>query len=242
MTDTPLTANLRARPPGLHGAGDEYWGLAWAALEWLERNAEEGMQTLETGSGSSTIVFAAKGADHVAVTPDPSEEKRIRGQCELLGISSERVTFRIGPSHEVLPALEPRPLDIVLVDGAHGFPYPALDWWFLAPQLKVGGRMLIDDAYMPPVGALVDSLRAQPAWQIDETVGHRTVVVRKIAEGLPSFDWGGERVGGRMNFRYLPAAERGVAAVRHRVFSSRLGLRAVGVARRGSGLRWRKSG
>jgi len=45
-----------------------------------------------------------------------------------------------------------------------------------------------------------------------------------------------------MNFRYLPAAERGVAAVRHRVFSSRLGLRAVGVARRGSGLRWRKSG
>jgi len=130
----------------------------------------------------------------------------------------------------------------VLVDGAHGFPYPALDWWFLAPQLKVGGRMLIDDAYMPPVGALVDSLRAQPAWQIDETVGHRTVVVRKIAEGLPSFDWGGERVGGRMNFRYLPAAERGVAAVRHRVFSSRLGLRAVGVARRGSGLRWRKSG
>jgi len=72
--------------------------------------------------------------------------------------------------------------------------------------------------------------------------GYRTVVVRKVAEGLPHFDWGGERVGGRMNFRYLPAAERVVAAVRHRVFSARLGLRAVGLARRGSGLRWRKSG
>ena len=108
MTDTPLTANLRARPPGLHGAGDEYWGLAWPALEWLERNVQEGMQTLETGSGSSTIVFAAKGAEHIAVTPDPTEEARIRGEAERRGISTERVSFRVGPSHEVLPGLEPR--------------------------------------------------------------------------------------------------------------------------------------
>ncbi len=242
MTDTPLTANLRVRPPGLHGAGDEYWGLAWAALEWLERHVQEGMQTVETGSGSSTIVFAAKGADHVAVTPDAGEEGRIREECERRGISSARVRFVVGPSHEVLPTLEPRCLDVVLVDGAHGFPYPVLDWWLLAPHLRVGGRMLIDDAYMPPVGALVDSLRAQPRWAIEQTVGYRTVVVRKLAEGLPDFDWGGERLGGRMNFRYLPAAERGVAALRHRVFSSQLGLRAVGAARRGTGLRWRKSG
>jgi hypothetical protein len=242
MTDTPLTADLRARPPGLHGWGDEYWGLAWPALEWLERNVEEGMQTLETGSGASTIVFAAKGADHVAVTPDPTEEERIRGECERRGISSDRVRFLVGPSHEVLPALEPRELDLVLVDGAHGFPYPMLDWWFLAPHLKVGGRMLIDDAYMPPVSVLIDALRVQSQWEIAETAGYRTVVVRKIAEGLPPFDWGGERVGGRMNFRYLPLAERGVAALRHRVFSSRLGLSAVGLARRGTGLRWRKSG
>jgi len=242
MTDTPLTANLRAHPPGLHGAGDEYWGLAWPALEWLERNVEAGMQTLETGSGASTIVFAAKGADHVAVTPDPTEEERIRAEADRRGIPTERVSFLVGPSHEVLRALEPRALDLVLIDGAHGFPYPMLDWWFLAPNLKVGGRMLLDDAYMPPVGALVDALRAQPGWEVVETVGYRTVVVRKLAEGLPGFDWGGERVGGPMSFRYLPPAERGVAAVRHRIFSSRLGLRAVSLARRGTGLRWRKAG
>jgi hypothetical protein len=242
VTDTPLTDDLRAHPPGLHGAGDEYWGLAWPALEWLERNVEEGMQTLETGSGASTMVFAAKGADHVAVTPDPTEEERIRAEAARRGISTERVSFLVGPSHDVLRELEPRALDLILVDGAHGFPYPMLDWWFLAPSLKVGGRMLLDDAYMPPVGALVDALRAQPAWEVVETAGYRTVVVRKLAEGLPNFDWGGERVGGRMSFRYLPTAERGFAAVRHRIFSSRLGLRAVSLARRGTGLRWRKAG
>lgn len=240
--DRSLTAELRSTPPGLHGGGLEYWGLAWAALEWLEREVRPGLATLETGSGSSTLVFAAGGADHEAITPDESEETRIRGECERRGIDSSRVRFRIGSSHEVLPALEPRPLDLVLVDGAHGFPYPILDWWLLAQHLRVGGRMLLDDAYMPPVGALVDALRAQPAWEIVETVGYRTVVVRKLADELPSFDWGGERLGGRMSFRYLRPAERSVAAVRHRLFSTDLGLRAVALARRGSGLRWRKRG
>lgn len=237
-----LTEELRASPPGLHGEGDEYWGLAWAALRWLEENVHPGMATLETGAGSSTIVFAAAGADHEAVTPDAAEEDRIRRQCERRGIDSSSVHFRIGASHEVLPTLEQRPLDLVLVDGAHGFPYPILDWWYLAPHLKVGGRMLLDDAYMPPVATLVDALRADPAWQVEGSVGYRTAIVRKVAEGLPPFDWGGERLGGRMSFRYLPPAERAVASARHRIFSTRGGLALVGLARRRSALRWRKRG
>src|ERR687883_850700 len=171
-----LTDDLRASPPGLHGAGDEYWGLAWAALGWLEDNVSRGMATLETGSGSSTLVFAARGAEHEAVTPDPAEEARIRAECERRGISSERVRFLIGPSHKVLPRWEPRPLDLVLVDGAHGFPYPTLDWWYLAPHLKIGGLMLLDDAYMPPVAAVVDHLRDSKAWRLEAPVSFRTAV------------------------------------------------------------------
>ena len=237
-----LTDELRASPPGLHGEGDEYWGLAWAALRWLEENVTSGMATLETGAGSSTIVFAAAGADHEAVTPDAAEEARIREECDRRGIDSSSVHFRIGASHEVLAALEPRPLDLVLVDGAHGFPYPILDWWYLAPRLRVGGVMLLDDAYMPPVGALVDALRAQPAWEVAAAIGHRTVAVRKVSEELPPFDWGGERVGGRMSFRYLPGARRAAASLVHRAFTTDLGLRAVALARRNTALRWRNRG
>ena len=239
---TRLTDDLRASPPGLHGAGDEYWGLAWAALRWLEDNVTEGMATLETGAGSSTIVFAAAGAEHEAVTPDAAEEARVRGECERRGISSERVRFLIGPSHEVLAAWEPRPLDLVLVDGAHGFPYPVLDWWYVAPHVRVGGVVLLDDAYMPPVRVLVDALREQPGWEVAGVVSARTVAVRKTAEGLPPFDWHGEALGGRMSFRYLPPARRAVASLRHRAFSTSLGLRVVGLARRRSALRWRKRG
>lgn len=237
-----LVAELRAQPPGLHAGGAEYWGLAWAALEWLEREVRPGMATLETGSGSSTLVFAAGGADHEAVTPAADEEERFRAECERRGIDDSRVVFHIGLSHEVLTALEPRPLDLALIDGAHGFPYPILDWWFLASRLKVGGRLLVDDAYMPPVAALVDALRAQPHWEVEGAVGYRTVIVRKLDEGLPSFDWEGERIGGRLNFRYLRPVPRAIAATRHRTFSTRVGLGLVRLARRRSGLRWRRTG
>ena len=201
-----------------------------------------GMATLETGSGSSTLVFAAAGAEHEAVTPDPAEEERIRAECERRGIDSSSVRFRIGPSHEVLPQLEPRPLDLVLLDGAHGFPYPVLDWWYVAPHVRVGGLVLLDDAYMPPVRVLVDALREQPAWEMAAPIGQRTVAVRKVVEGLPPFDWHGEPIGGRMSFGYLPPAHRAAASLRHRVFSTPLGLRAVALARRRSALRWRKRG
>jgi predicted O-methyltransferase YrrM len=238
----PLTDQLRREPPGLHAGGAEYWGLAWDALAWLERELRAGMATLETGSGASTLVFAAAGAVHESVTPAADEEERFRAECERRGIDGSRVSFRLGLSHEVLPMLEPRPLDLVLVDGAHGFPYPVLDWWFVAPRLKPGGRVLIDDAYMPPVRALVDALRAQPQWELEEAASFRTAVVRKVAEGLPSFDWEGERIGGGMGFAYLPARERVVASARQRFFSTRLGLRAVELARHPTGLRFRRKG
>lgn len=237
-----LVEQLRREPPGLHAGGEEYWGLAWEALAWLEREVRPGMATLETGSGASTLVFAAGGAEHEAVTPSRDEEERFRAECERRGIDGSRVAFRVGLAHEVLPGLEPRPLDIVLIDGAHGFPYPVLDWWLVAPRLKIGGRILIDDAYMPPVRALVDALRAQPHWQLEEAASFRTAVVRKVADGLPSFDWEGERIGGGMGFAYLRPAARVVASSRQRIFSTRLGLRAVEFARRRTGLRFRRRG
>ena len=234
-----LTDRLRHDPPGLHAGGSEYWGLAWEALEWLEREVRPGMATLETGSGASTLVIAAAGAEHEAVTPSTDEEARFRAEAKRRSVDPSRVEFRIGLSHEVLPRLEPRPLDLVLVDGAHGFPYPILDWWYVAPRVKIGGRVLLDDAYMPPVRAIVDAVRADPSWAVEDAASFRTAVVRKLADSPPSFDWEG---GGRMGFGYLPPAGRAVASARQRLFSTRLGLRAVELARHRTGLRYRRKG
>jgi len=225
-----LTDDLKATPPGLHGQS-EFWGLAWEALDFIERTVQPGMATLETGAGASTIVFAARGAEHEAVTPSQDEADRITAECERRGIATDKLRFRIGSSADVLRTWEPRRLDFVLVDGAHAFPYPTLDWWYLAPHLKVGGLMLLDDAYMPPVASVVDHLRDSKAWHLEAPVSFRTAVARKLADEVPDGEWKGERVGGRMNFRYLPPGRRSVTAVRQRVFSTRIGLKLVELTR-----------
>jgi len=193
------------------------------------------MATLETGAGASTIVFAASGAEHETVTPSQAEADRILAECERRGISTERLTFRIGSSADVLYNWQPRPLDVVLVDGAHAFPYPTLDWWFLHPHVKTGGLMLLDDAYMPPVAAVVEHCRNSAAWRIEPAVSFRTAVVRKLGDETIDGEWKGNR----MNFAYLPPGKRAVAAVRQRVFSTKAGLKAVELAqpliRRGRG-------
>src|SRR5919197_6053 len=105
---------------------------------------------------------------------------------------------------------------------------------------RVGGLVLLDDAYMPPVRVIVDALRDMPGWEVAAAVSPRTVAVRKVAEGLPPFDWRGEPIRGRVSFRYLPPARRAAASLRHRAFSTNLGLRLVGLARRRSALKWQK--
>jgi precorrin-6B methylase 2 len=227
-----LTRDLRRVPPRIHRGGVECWGLEWKALAWLERELEPGFNTLETGAGTSTIVFAAAATDHEAITPAEGERQRIVEECERRQISAARVSFHIGASHEVLAKLPPRPLDLVLIDGAHGFPYPILDWWFLAPRLRVGGRVLLDDCYLPPVAALADFLRAEKSWEVTAAPGRRTIVVRKLADSLPPFDWQGERIGGSVSFRHLPPIRRVRASVEHRLLESRLGRRAALLARR----------
>ena len=225
-----LTDELRAAPPGLHGQA-EFWGLAWEALAFIERTVQPGMATLETGAGASTIVFAARGADHEAVTPSADEANRITAECERRGIATDKLRFRIGSSASVLRTWEPRQLDLVLVDGAHAFPYPTLDWWYLAPHLRIGGLMLLDDAYMPPVAAVVDYLRGSPAWRLEQPVSFRTAAARKLADEVPPGEWKGERSGGRMSFRYLPPQRRVSASARQRFFSTRPGLKAAELAR-----------
>jgi hypothetical protein len=228
---TSLTESLRRAPPALHG-GDEFWGLAWEALAWLERNVEEGMSTLETGAGASTLIFAARGARHEAVTPDPEEERRIRHACADRGIDDTRLTFHIGRSQDVLPSLAGPALDLVLVDGAHGFPYPILDWWHLAPRLKPGGQMLLDDAYLSPIAAIVEYAQASEAWQLEPPVSFRTARIRKVRDEDPPDEADALAARGRIRFSYLPFHRRVPTSVRTRVFSTQAGIWIVRKLRR----------
>jgi len=209
----PLTDSLRAHPPLLHAAGDQYFGLSWDALAWIETHVSSDMSTLETGAGGSTVVFASSGSDHTTISPSADEHARISAYCGEHEISVERVEFIAGASHEVLVnGWKPRELDVVLIDGAHGFPYPTLDWVLLSPHVKVGGHVLVDDAQLEPVYGLVRFLKASPSWELTDVLGLRTPCFQKRDEIEPSF--GLDHTSSRPMLGYLAPSKRPVGWLR----------------------------
>jgi hypothetical protein len=90
--------------------------------------------------------------------------------------------------------------------------------------VRVGGRVLLDDAYLPAVTAIVDFVRSSPAWELEPAVSFRTALARKLSDEPPPFDAGAEAAHGKMSFRYLPPRRRVAASARQRLFSTRAGL------------------
>lgn len=223
----PLTAKLRTKPPGIHAGGKRYLGLEWSALAWLEQTVKPEMTTLETGSGGSTLIFAGANSKHTAISPDAQEHVNIRDWCQANGLSADQIAFIAEPSHLALTAnWTPEALDLVLLDGAHGFPFPTLDWYYTAIHLRIGGWMVIDDAFLPSVNGLVTYLKLSREWEMN-ALGYRTVAFKKLGDEI-SMDWVGSRFDRHPRFNYLSPLPRLVAWLRHRLIDrSRLGQRLI---------------
>jgi hypothetical protein len=172
------------------------------------------MTTLETGCGASSIVFAAGGSVHTAISPDAEEHARVREWCAERAIDTGRVNFIAESSDTALAgAGPPATLDLVLVDGAHHFPFPALDWFNTARRLSVGGVMVLDDANLPSVHTVVRFLRASPSWAYEGPLGYRTCVFRKLDDEV-RYDSIGTRFDRRSRFDYLAPLPRVAAHLR----------------------------
>jgi hypothetical protein len=158
------------------------WGLSEDTLAYLDKHVKNDWQTLETGSGLSTLIFAAKRAHHLCVTPFREEADRILAYCREQSIAIDGLSFAIGFSHYVLPTLTNRnPLDLVLIDGGHGFPIPFVDWLYCAPKIRLGGVVIVDDTQLWTGGILKDFLASDRDWEL-ETCFERGAVFRKVNE------------------------------------------------------------
>ncbi len=173
------------------------------------------MTTLETGSGASSIVFAARGSAHTVISPAPAEHARIRSWCEENAIDTARLRFVDESSDVALTgSWTPEPLDLVLLDGAHLFPFPALDWFHTARHLRVGGRVVLDDAFLPSVNMVVRYLQSSPSWAFEGAISYRTVCFRKLDDAV-RYDARGARFDRLPRFGYLPPARRVAACARY---------------------------
>jgi hypothetical protein len=182
---------LLLHPPLLH-ADRSGRAVSWRAgdrlLRYLDSALREGDATLETGAGISTLVFAMKRCLHTVVVPDQAQVDRILEWCMTEGVASDTLTFKVAPSENVLPQLDPTPLDLVLIDGAHGFPIPMLDWFYAGRRLRAGGMLLVDDMQIWTGRVLYDFLSREPQWSIGYKNGFEFFAARRISCG-PTGEW-----------------------------------------------------
>ena len=164
-------------------------GLVEAAVNFIYENVDNQCRTLETGCGLSTVAFALRESRHTVIAPALSEFEIIKKYCRDRGIQTSQIEFIAEPSQKVLPGLEPTPLDLVLIDGGHGFPTPYVDWFYTAGRLKKGGFLVVDDVWLWSCRILRDFLVEQPQWKFVEEYGERTTIFQKLDDGSEWLEW-----------------------------------------------------
>ncbi len=184
---------IAAEPPNVHpNAPHGVWAAARDCLDFLAANVKPGARTLETGCGATTIVFAAVGAQHTAVFLDGFEGDGVKNWCTEHGVNTEHVQFCAGSSSETLPRLDIGDLDVVMVDGCHGFPFPQLDWYYAASHLVSGGLLVVDDTHLPAPFELRRYLEHDPRWDRVHS-GSQWVAFRRKGAGSLDEEWGSQR-------------------------------------------------
>lgn len=174
--------------PLFHAGGTKTYGISEDALRELRAHLAPGITTLETGCGFSTLLFAMAGTNHFCITPNQSEVNVALAFCTKHSIDVSRLHFRVGRSDKMLPAMfDNGPLDVVLIDGGHGFPIPMVDFHYCAPRLRVGGSLIVDDCHMPSVRILYDFLSTEAPWERKCCVGN-TAFFRKTMETNTNWD------------------------------------------------------
>jgi hypothetical protein len=223
---------MRDRPI-FHAHGVERWDSSLDPLLAIQQAVREGDQTLETGCGASTAVFAAQGARHTAISVDGEEHERVRAYLKRIAVDDGRLRSIIGWSDAVLPQLctGDRTLDVTFIDGAHAFPYPAIDWHYISRAMKVGGKLLLDDIPIPAVAYVFRFMQSDPHWRLDAILENRAAAFTLIEEPMIDngdlTDWTRQPFNARQDYGFAPLPSRACLALSSKLARIRqmLGLR-----------------
>jgi len=172
----------KAQPAWWHDSGN----LGVPVLERLcHHNQRIGARySAETGCGLSTIILSALVERHLCFTVATGNSlSHVQAAPHL---HKENVSFVIGPSQLTLPKFSfSHPLDSVLIDGGHGFPFAQLDYYYFYPQIRRGGLLIVDDIHIPVVNQLYEVLKEDAMWKHLENVVYTAFFERTDA---PLFD------------------------------------------------------
>lgn len=183
---------LLASRPRIHWTEDD-WGLDRDSMRWLADHVRPDWRTIETGCGQSSILLTLLAGHHTIVAPAPHEHEAVREWCREREVPTDHLRSIVDFSQDALPKLSDEEFDLALVDGAHAFPIPFIDWYFMASALKVGGYLVVDDVQLRTGRVLSEFLHQEGArWEPVADMG-TTVMLRKLADPVvPEDDWVGQ--------------------------------------------------
>jgi hypothetical protein len=181
---------LDAEPPVIHPHANNgaVWSTERSCYRFMAELLEPGSRTLETGVGVSTVLFTAWGCDHLAIVPFADEVAIIETYCDDHGIDHRSLEVDLRPSEVALPRVDRTDLDLVFVDGGHGFPLPVIDWYYGASLLRKGGVVVFDDVQLPQVRSLLQMfVDPDPRWErlagTDKWAAYRRHSAGSLSEG-----------------------------------------------------------
>jgi len=177
-----LLAELVRIAPSLHKAGT----FPAHALEAIARHVPPAVhRSVETGSGASTILLSHLSAHHTVFAVDAGTNSIRAIEASPL-LRRETVTFVEGPTQVTLPRHTfTHGLQLALIDGPHGYPFPDLEYYFIYPHLDAGAILIVDDIQIPTITNLFDFLSADDMFELLEVVENTAFFRRTDAPTFP---------------------------------------------------------
>lgn len=119
--------------------------------------------SIETGCGLTTLILSQLSERHTSFTVDFGDSLPNTKNHPLF--NAETTNFVVNPTQVSLPKWTfAEPLDFVILDGPHAYPFPDLEYFYVYPHVRIGGVLVIDDIHIPTLGHLYDFLRDDEMW------------------------------------------------------------------------------
>ena len=145
-------------------------------------------RSVETGCGKSTLLLSWLSEAHAVFTLAGYGDLPCRSYHNVRSsplLRSDAVEFVLGPTQQTLGREALYPIQLALIDGPHGFPFPMLEYYAIYPALQPGGLLIIDDVHIPTVAWLRDFLAEDRMFELVEQVGQTAFFRRTSA---PTFN------------------------------------------------------
>lgn len=159
--------------------------LSLAATEALLRDAPPRIRhSMETGAGRSTVLISNISEDHLVFTIDNDS---LRAALNSPLTRRKKVHVVAGPTQRTLPAHRfKHQLDLALLDGPHGYPFPDLEYFYVYPHLAPGALLVIDDIHIPTITNLFKFLCQDAMFELIEVAKTTAFLRRTDAPAFPT--------------------------------------------------------